>query len=110
MLLFQYPDLCEFHLLGRPRRTKEGDLKVRTQRVVEGGQTRSAKLPKATPLNVAEKGPIFFADWLKYAHISIAMPKALTVPAAWEASHAGQMGLEGKTSEIRRQYYTKLRS
>ena len=56
MLWFQYPELCEFQLLGRPRRTKEGDLKVRTQRVVEGGQTRSAKLPKATPLNVAEKG------------------------------------------------------
>ena len=48
MLWFQYPELCEFQLLGRPRRTKEGDLKVRTQRVVEGGQTRIAKFPKAT--------------------------------------------------------------
>ena len=38
------------------------------------------------------------------------MPKALTVPAAWEASQDGQMGLEGKTPEIRRQYYTKLGS
>ena len=41
MLWFQYPELCEFQLPGRPRRTKEGDLKVRTQRVVEGGQTRT---------------------------------------------------------------------
>ena len=39
MLWFQYPELCEFQLPGRPRRTKEGDLKVRTQRVVEGKQT-----------------------------------------------------------------------
>ena len=36
------------------------------------------------------------------------MPKALTVPAAWEASHDGQVGLEGRTPEIRRQNYTKL--
>ena len=36
------------------------------------------------------------------------MPKPMTVPAAWEASQDGQMGLEGKTPEIRRHYYTKL--
>ena len=42
MLWFQYPDLCEFRLLGRPRRTKEEDLKVRTYEAVEGSQTRSS--------------------------------------------------------------------
>ena len=35
-----------------------------------------------------------------YAHISIAMPKSSTVPAAWEASQVGQAGFEGRTPEI----------
>ena len=52
MLWFQYPELCEFQLLGRPRRTKEGDLKVRTQRVVEGKQTWRAD-SREQLLNVA---------------------------------------------------------
>ena len=56
MLWFQCPELCEFRLPGRPRRTKEGELKVRTHRVVEGGQTRSADFHRhiagrCTPFN-----------------------------------------------------------
>ena len=34
--LVPVPILCDIQLLGRPRRTKERDLKVLTQRVVEG--------------------------------------------------------------------------
>ena len=42
MLQFPYPDLCEFQLLGRPRRAKEGDLKVRTHGDFEGSPTQSS--------------------------------------------------------------------
>ena len=42
------PKLCEFRLPGRPRRTKEGVLKVRTQRVVEGKADLPRRLPDAT--------------------------------------------------------------
>ena len=121
MLWFQYPELCEFQLPGRPRRTKEGDLKVRTQRVVEGKQTWRADSRKQL-LNVAGRCTLFESSlrvalcsdnprtrlgyelsFTGYAHISIAMPKSSTVPAAWEASQVGQKGLEGRTPEIRRQ-------
>ena len=80
MLWFPYPDLCEFHLLGRPRRTKEGDLKVRTQRAVEGDALDIAGRPS------------------NLAHISVAIPNALDAPAAWEASQSEQKRLEGKKS------------
>ena len=51
---------------------------------------------KGDTLNVAEK--THFSDWFNFAHISVAIPNALDVPAAWEASQSGQMRLEGKNS------------
>ena len=47
-LLLQCPELYEFQLLGRPRRTNEGELKVRTQRVVEGKTDLPRRCPDAT--------------------------------------------------------------
>ena len=46
--LVSKPKLCEFRLPGRPRRTKEGVLKVRTQRAVEGKADLPRRLLDAT--------------------------------------------------------------
>ena len=53
---------------------------------------------KGDTLNVAEKTQ--FSDRFNFAYISVAIPNALNVPAAWEASQSGLMGLVGKTPEI----------
>ena len=39
--------------------------------------------------------------------ISVAMPKALEAPVAWEASQREQKGPEGQNTEIRRQLFTR---
>ena len=51
MLQFPYPDLCEFQLLGRPRRTKEEDLKVRAMKLSKAVRPEAQDMEEKLPMD-----------------------------------------------------------
>ena len=51
MLQFPYPDLCEFQLLGRPRRAKEEDLKVRAMKLSKAVRPEAQDMEEKLPMD-----------------------------------------------------------